>query len=37
MYYEVFLVDEGNVRLTNYQKPDPYNFSIKNKLSLKKL
>lgn len=36
MYYEVFLVDEGNVRLTNYQKPDPYNFFYQKQAKLVK-
>ena len=26
MYYEVFLVDEGIVRMTGYKLPDPYTF-----------
>lgn len=33
MYYEVFLVDEGILRMTDYAKPDPYKFFYEKELS----
>ena len=34
MYYEVFLVDEGVLRMTNYKKPDPYKFFYEKRAKL---
>ena len=34
MYYEVFLVDEGILRMTNYKKPDPYKFFYEKRAKL---
>ncbi|MCY7008752.1 alpha-2-macroglobulin family protein [Fusobacterium simiae] len=34
MYYEVFLVDEGILRMTNYVKPDPYKFFYEKRAKL---
>ena len=34
MYYEVFLVDEGVIRMTDYIKPDPYKFFYEKRAKL---
>ena len=34
MYYEVFLVDEGILRMTDYAKPDPYKFFYEKRAKL---
>lgn len=34
MCYEVFLVDEGVLRMTNYKKPDPYKFFYEKRAKL---
>ena len=34
MYYEVFLVDEGVLRMTDYIKPDPYKFFYEKRAKL---
>lgn len=34
MYYEVFLVDEGVLRKTDYKKPDPYKFFYEKRAKL---